>query len=103
MLKWKELNCESIYKLNELAGNCTWARKLPAASSLHDVTGTLVISMDDFAKIARTKLITLPFFVPSRSLPLFSKDVRLPVNFQRSMAVEAEAVREARAMVRDSF
>ena len=30
---------------------------------------------------------------------LHSKDVRLPVNFQRSMAVEAEAVREARAKV----
>lgn len=33
------------------------------------------------------------------SLCTVSKDVRLPINFQRSMAVEAEAVREARAKV----
>ena len=30
---------------------------------------------------------------------LFSKDVRLPVQMQRAMAAEAEAVREARAKV----
>lgn len=38
--------------------------------------------------------------IPIRLLSLIiRKDVRLPVNFQRSMAVEAEAVREARAKV----
>lgn len=32
---------------------------------------------------------------------VYSKDVRLPVQLQRSMAAEAEAAREARAKVRD--
>ena len=33
----------------------------------------------------------------------FSKDVRLPVQLQRAMAAEAEAAREARAKVKNSF
>ena len=38
---------------------------------------------------------SLPF--PNR------KDVRLPVQLQRAMAAEAEAAREARAKVRNSY
>ena len=32
-------------------------------------------------------------------MPVYSKDVRLPVQLQRAMAAEAEAAREARAKV----
>ena len=38
--------------------------------------------------------------IPTSTLSISSKDVRLPIQLQRAMAAEAEATREARAKVR---
>ena len=43
------------------------------------------------------------YILKHKTLSIYRKDARLPVQLQRAMAAEAEAAREARAKVNPSF
>ncbi|KPM04033.1 mechanosensory protein-like protein [Sarcoptes scabiei] len=82
----------------------TRATRLLAASILRNVLGTkdlsqLLSERESIANVIRKQLdeATDPWGVLVERIEV--KDVRLPVQMQRAMAAEAEAVREARAKV----
>ncbi|KAI2798192.1 hypothetical protein RDWZM_001931 [Blomia tropicalis] len=82
-------------------GNAT---RLLTSTTLRNILGTRTLAeilsqRENISLAVRTILdeVTKVWGVKVERVEL--KDVRLPVNFQRSMAVEAEAVREARAKI----